>query len=83
VNGKNQHLGSFKDEDDAARAWNKAALKHMGEDAVLNVLDPDLVHAARVRQSRAHHPPGQQISSQVVVMIIIITIISYSDGDGG
>ena len=36
VDGKKKHLGSFSDEDDAARAYDTAARKHFGEYANLN-----------------------------------------------
>lgn len=36
VNGSNIYLGDFKLEEDAARAYNEAAIKHFGEFALLN-----------------------------------------------
>lgn len=38
-NRKNHYIGLFKDEEEAARAYNAAALKHHGEFARLNILD--------------------------------------------
>lgn len=39
INGIQTHLGVFEKEDDAAIAYNNAALKHYGEFARLNVID--------------------------------------------
>lgn len=36
--GRNKNLGRFKDKDDAARAYNKAALEYHGEYAYQNIL---------------------------------------------
>lgn len=36
VNGKQKHIGTFKSEIDAARAYNVAAIEHFGEFARLN-----------------------------------------------
>ena len=36
--GKKIYLGGFKDENDAARAYNEGALKYFGEDAILNII---------------------------------------------
>jgi hypothetical protein len=38
INGKNFHIGTFKTEIEAARAYNEVAKKHHGEFANLNVL---------------------------------------------
>lgn len=44
VNGKRKCLGVFKDKHEAALAYNRAAVKAFGDDAVLN----DVVGAAGV-----------------------------------
>lgn len=48
VNGKQKHLGCYQNEDDAARAYNKAAIEYHGEFARLNPIDgdpaPRLIH---------------------------------------
>lgn len=41
VNGKGINLGHFKDEKDAARAYNAAAKKHFGDIAYQNPIDRD------------------------------------------
>ena len=40
INYKLTHLGYFHDKDDAARAYNKAAIKYHGEFALLNEITP-------------------------------------------
>jgi hypothetical protein len=39
VDGKAMHLGTFKTEEDAARAYNAAVREAYGEDAYLNEID--------------------------------------------
>jgi hypothetical protein len=39
VNGKSKYLGSFKNEIEAAKAFNEAALKHRGPNAKINKID--------------------------------------------
>lgn len=39
ISGKGINLGSYKTEEDAARAYNVAALKYVGETAMLNPVD--------------------------------------------
>ena len=38
IDGKNKYLGDFKDETDAAEAYNEAAMKYYGEFANLNTI---------------------------------------------
>ena len=42
VMGKNISLGSFDLEEDAAKAYNEAAIKYFGEHAYLNIIEEDL-----------------------------------------
>lgn len=48
IDGKQKHLGCYKNEDDAARAYNKAAIEYHGEYARLNPVEgeaaPRLIH---------------------------------------
>jgi hypothetical protein len=37
--GKTKHIGCYRDEEDAAHAYNLEAVKCYGENAVLNVFD--------------------------------------------
>lgn len=39
VNKKNIHLGYFKVEEEAARVYNEAALRHFGEYALINIIE--------------------------------------------
>jgi len=39
INGKREYIGSFSDKDEAARAYNQAAIKHHGEFAKLNLIE--------------------------------------------
>ncbi len=65
-NGKSRHLGSFKNEDDAAKAYNIAAINLFGEFACLNVLAnntemPDTtnkggIDAANLQKGEPHGP---------------------------
>ena len=47
VEGRTQYLGSFTNEDDAARAYNMAAVATWGEFARLNVIEGEESHMAR------------------------------------
>lgn len=42
IDGSLKYLGSFKNEEEAAKAYNKAAVEHFGEFARLNVLNGGL-----------------------------------------
>lgn len=39
LNGKHIYIGQFKNKDDAARAWNIAAIKYHGEFAYQNIIE--------------------------------------------
>jgi len=41
INKKKTNFGTFKNEEDAAAAYNEAAIKHHGEFAKLNVIPPE------------------------------------------
>ena len=49
VNGKKLHLGHFKSEDDAARAYDAAARKHFGEYTTLNFPTPEDLGPTAIR----------------------------------
>lgn len=51
---KRKHLGSFKSEEDAARAYNNAAIELYGKDASLNELQGDHIRRS-VSDRRSNH----------------------------
>ncbi len=68
INGKTKHLGYFRNEEDAARAWDQVAFAHFGEYARLNfpkptkALKPKIVRTKRTPLPEGHirqHPSGR------------------------
>lgn len=66
LDGKQKHLGCYKSEDDAARAYNKAALQYHGEFAHLNPVEgdpePRITHPYQYKWHKSKQESYDQLS---------------------